>query len=265
MFGNLSSSTVLCVILGLMIFYYYNKLQDSEKEFLSLHKKFDDAYTENQKMKSRLKDFEYYKNDISKTFKILDKELEQINDHIYKQNPTSQEQAQVQHQVQHQVQQRRLFNPIRTVHRTISTPITATVRREGTAFLPTLPINIEDGRGTTRNNISLLTPDILSSLFNTMNTENMSVQPQPQSQQQPTTQQQPQVQAQLQVQQPQVQAQVQQVQVQQVQLQVKEDDIQLQQVKEDDKTNIENDSGESKLYDINYLSSNVNYDQFLME
>jgi hypothetical protein len=83
MFSKLSSSTIICVILGLILFYYYNKFQDSEKEYFSLHKKFDQMYTENQKMKTRLKDFQYYKNDVSKTFKILDKELEQINEHIY--------------------------------------------------------------------------------------------------------------------------------------------------------------------------------------
>ena len=70
MISQSSSSILIYLLLGLMIFYYYNKLQDSEKEFLLLHKKFDQVYIENQKMKSRLKDFQYYKNDVSKTFKI---------------------------------------------------------------------------------------------------------------------------------------------------------------------------------------------------
>jgi len=182
MFSQLSNSTIIYVILGLLLFYYYNKLQDSEKEFLFLHKKFDQIYIENQKMKSRLKDFQYYKNDVSKTFKILDKELGQINNHIYKQNSLQQEQQPQQQQQQpsqpqppqppQQQQQNltnRILNPIRTIHRTITTPITRI----------TLPSelrgssSISDFSQQSRNNISLITPDILSSLFNTMNTENL--------------------------------------------------------------------------------------------
>jgi hypothetical protein len=187
MFSQLSNSTIIYVILGLLLFYYYNKLQDSEKEFLFLHKKFDQIYIENQKMKSRLKDFQYYKNDVSKTFKILDKELGQINNHIYKQNSLQQEQQPQQQQPSQQPPQQqqpqqpqppqqqqqnltnRILNPIRTIHRTITTPITRI----------TLPSelrgssSISDFSQQSRNNISLITPDILSSLFNTMNTENL--------------------------------------------------------------------------------------------
>jgi hypothetical protein len=187
MFSQLSNSTIIYVILGLLLFYYYNKLQDSEKEFLFLHKKFDQIYIENQKMKSRLKDFQYYKNDVSKTFKILDKELGQINNHIYKQNSLQQEQQPKQQQPSQQPPQQqqpqqpqppqqqqqqnltnRILNPIRTIHRTITTPITRI----------TLPSelrgsSISDFSQQSRNNISLITPDILSSLFNTMNTENL--------------------------------------------------------------------------------------------
>jgi hypothetical protein len=181
MFSQLSNSTIIYVILGLLLFYYYNKLQDSEKEFLFLHKKFDQIYIENQKMKSRLKDFQYYKNDVSKTFKILDKELGQINNHIYKQNSLQQEQQPQQQQPSQQPPQspqppqqqqqnltNRILNPIRTIHRTITTPITRI----------TLPSelrgsSISDFSQQSRNNISLITPDILSSLFNTMNTENL--------------------------------------------------------------------------------------------
>jgi len=63
MISQSSSSILIYLLLGLMIFYYYNKLQDSEKEFLLLHKKFDQVYIENQKMKSRLKDFQYYRSE----------------------------------------------------------------------------------------------------------------------------------------------------------------------------------------------------------
>ena len=146
MFSRLSNSTIICVILGLMVFYYYNKFQDSEMEYLSLHKKFDQVYTENQKVKTRLKDLQYYKNDVSKTFKILDKELEQISDHIYKQNPALVENESYQNQNREEIQmenvqthtlpsnvqgnppirepiRRNTINPMRTIRRTVTTPI----------------------------------------------------------------------------------------------------------------------------------------------
>ena len=218
MFSRLSNSTIICVILGLMVFYYYNKFQDSEMEYLSLHKKFDQVYTENQKVKTRLKDLQYYKNDVSKTFKILDKELEQISDHIYKQNPALVENESYQNQNREEIQmenvqthtlpsnvqgnppirepiRRNTINPMRTIRRTVTTPIGPI------STIYTLPIQQQSGvdirgvdirQGTFTNggvdirqgilgqlgnhsfqrdsiNPIVITPDILTSLF-TMNT-----------------------------------------------------------------------------------------------
>jgi len=166
MFNKLSSSTIICVILGLMVFYYYNKFQDSESEFLSLHKKFDQIYTENQKMKTRLKDFQYYKNDVSKTFKILDKELEQINEHIYNQHNT--EENSTQQQTINQTINQTNANQHRTIRRTISTPIgpISTLYNLPISQLRQHITNPSVRQGT----LSLITPDILTSLFSTMNT-----------------------------------------------------------------------------------------------
>ena len=87
MSGNLSGTLVICIILGLVSWYYFNKFQESEKEYSYLHRRFESVYIENQKMKTRLDDLQNYKNDVSKTFKILDKELEMINDHLQKETP----------------------------------------------------------------------------------------------------------------------------------------------------------------------------------
>ncbi len=204
MFSRLSNSTIICVILGLMVFYYYNKFQDSEMEYLSLHKKFDQVYTENQKIKTRLKDLQYYKNDVSKTFKILDKELEQISDHINKQNPVlveneslyqnqNREELQMENvqthtlpysTVESNVQgnppireplRRNTINPMRTIRRTVTTPIGPI------STIYTLPIQqgmlgqLGD-HSFQRDSINpiVITPDILTSLFSTMNPTNTS-------------------------------------------------------------------------------------------
>jgi hypothetical protein len=187
-----------------MVFYYYNKFQDSEMEYLSLHKKFDQVYTENQKIKTRLKDLQYYKNDVSKTFKILDKELEQISDHINKQNPVlveneslyqnqNREELQMENvqthtlpysTVESNVQgnppireplRRNTINPMRTIRRTVTTPIGPI------STIYTLPIQqgmlgqLGD-HSFQRDSINpiVITPDILTSLFSTMNPTNTS-------------------------------------------------------------------------------------------
>lgn len=202
MFSRLSNSTIICVILGLMVFYYYNKFQDSEKEYLSLHKKFDQVYTENQKIKSRLKDLQYYKNDVSKTFKILDKELEQISDHINKQNPAlveneslyqnqNREEIQMEnvqaHTLPSNVQgnppireplRRNTINPMRTIRRTVTTPIgpistiyTLPIQQQGGVDIRQDILGQLGNHSFQRDSINpiVITPDILTSLF-TMNT-----------------------------------------------------------------------------------------------
>lgn len=81
-----NSLNLIIVVLGLVAWYYYNKFKESEKEYVLLHKQFA---IENHKLKSRLKDLQTYRNDVSKTFRILDNELVLINDHIQKQNQNS--------------------------------------------------------------------------------------------------------------------------------------------------------------------------------
>jgi hypothetical protein len=96
-------------------------------EYVRLHKKFDEVYLENQKMKSRIKDLQAYKTDVSKTMQILDNELMLINNHIQKQSTETLQEG-------------------------------ASNRRS-----PYL---------RSRNNVSLLSPELLTSLFNNMNQEN---------------------------------------------------------------------------------------------
>lgn len=73
---------VFIVVFGIVAWYYYHRFRESEIEYFKLHKKFSDAKNENYYLKERISDLELYKQDVSKTFKILDNELLGINEHI---------------------------------------------------------------------------------------------------------------------------------------------------------------------------------------
>ena len=140
-------STIICVIFGVVSWYYFNKFMESEREYSRLHKSYDELHIENKKMKSRVKDLQSYKNDVSKTFKILDNELLLINDHLKRNSDQN-------------IQEARTNFPI-----TSSIPI-GRIPLARVASFTALPPN---------NNISLLTPELLTSLFN-MNTEDFNNQ-----------------------------------------------------------------------------------------
>ena len=257
-------SIIICVVFGIISWYYFNKFRESENEYTKLHNKFDQSYTENQKMKSRIKDLQSYKNDVSKTFKILDNELLLINDHLKRQS---------------------------NLPSTPMSPMSPMSRMSRMS-----PMNIGLSRISSftslpsSNNVSLLTPELLTSLFN-MNSESQNPmqpqqqpqqQPQPQSQQQPQqqSQQQPQQQSQQQPQteQPQQQPQTEQPQPQTElpqpqtelpqQLQTEQAQqlvMQNEELVEDNglELNIGQSSGGSRLFrDI--FSDQNNYDQFLI-
>lgn len=126
------TSIFICIFLGLISFYYFNKYQESKYKYDNLHKSFENYHVENKKMKSKIKDLETYKNDVSKTFNILDNELILINDNLKRRSYTN------------------TFN------------------------------NRPNLDGVTQN-VSLLTPQLLSSLFN-MNSEARYEETQPETQ-----------------------------------------------------------------------------------
>jgi hypothetical protein len=140
-------STIICVIFGVVSWYYFNKFMESEREYSRLHKSYDELHMENKKMKSRLKDLQSYKNDVSKTFKILDNELVLINDHLKRNSQQNTQQSQTNFPI------------------TSSIPIGRIPLARVASFTALQP----------NNNISLLTPELLTSLFN-MNTEEINHQ-----------------------------------------------------------------------------------------
>jgi hypothetical protein len=132
----MQNNLVLCAIVAFIAWYYFAKYQDSEKEYNRLQRMYLDVCNENEKNKNRLEDLQSYKNDVSKTFQILDNELLMINDHIKNQNNS-----------------------------TLPTRLQSSSNRPGTS-----------------NRISILTPDLLQTLFNGMNQETSQEQEQVPSQ-----------------------------------------------------------------------------------
>lgn len=90
------NTILLFVLVGFIAFYYFNKFQESEREYIKLHSSLKDMYNENQNMKLKIKELQAYKDDVSKTFKILDNELVMINNHLQRRQPIPQQQQQVQ-------------------------------------------------------------------------------------------------------------------------------------------------------------------------
>lgn len=73
---------VFIVVFGIVAWYYYHRFRESETEYYKLYKRMSEVKCENLHLKERISDLELYKQDVSKTFKILDNELLGINEHI---------------------------------------------------------------------------------------------------------------------------------------------------------------------------------------
>jgi len=124
----LNTFILICLIFGIIAWGLYVNFKDSEREYFKLYKEFIDVKNENAKLVDRLSYLQDYKDDVTKTFKILDNELVMINDQIKKQN-------------------NRIENP--TQYHGITDSLTQ----------------------TTQNMVTMLTPDILHTLFENINQE----------------------------------------------------------------------------------------------
>lgn len=246
MSNQISTTIIMCIIFGLFSFYYFNKFQESEKEYTRLHKKFDEMYIENQKMKSRIKDLQSYKDDVSKTMKILDNELVLINNHLQKQNVET--------------------APRNSSVRQRQSRMSPYLRMTRTAEFPRASYN--------SNNISLLSPELLSSLFNNMNQENYQAPNLQQSLGNENVEQNQQNQSN------QESSQI-QTQMEQKEHEEKQDipcESLFSNVIEDNKTNLENNINEDSFsnlqpnekiininYDISYTPNQSSYEQYLID
>lgn len=79
---------VICVV-TILLWYYYIKSKEQDDKYLPVMIRQSELMhentklkQENKKLKMRIKYLDNYKNDVSKTFKILDNELGLINEHI---------------------------------------------------------------------------------------------------------------------------------------------------------------------------------------
>ena len=81
-----TSSLLIIIILLTIVWYLYTKYKEYEKKNYQLQSHFDKLTMENSNYRTRIKDLQKYKNDVSKTFKILDTELTNINNHVEKGN-----------------------------------------------------------------------------------------------------------------------------------------------------------------------------------
>ncbi len=80
----MDNSVILILITGTIALFYYQKYKDLQLDYARLQSKMSG-------MKAQLRELEMYKNDVSKTFQILDNELNTINEHIKRQQPPTQE------------------------------------------------------------------------------------------------------------------------------------------------------------------------------
>ena len=96
---------IICII-SILLWYYYIKSKEQDDKYIPVMVRHSELMQENsvlkqenKKLKMKLKYLENYKQDVSKTFKILDNELGLINEHIKKKSdeiPTQEEEEQPQ-------------------------------------------------------------------------------------------------------------------------------------------------------------------------
>ena len=86
----MDGSIIIISILIILLWFYIYIYNEHESKYLPVMVKqkhvISQLKDENSKMKSKLKYLQNYKNDVSKTFQILDNELVMINDKIKQQN-----------------------------------------------------------------------------------------------------------------------------------------------------------------------------------
>lgn len=75
-------SILLIIAFAWLVWYYFNKFEQSEKAYYNLHQNHMMLYEQNKNLNQKVYDLEMYKNDVSKTFKILDNELLLINEQL---------------------------------------------------------------------------------------------------------------------------------------------------------------------------------------
>lgn len=73
---------ILTIFLFFAFLYYFTKFNDIRRNQKKIFDRVNFFWIENQKLRVRIKELQSYKTDVSKTFKILDTELNMINEQL---------------------------------------------------------------------------------------------------------------------------------------------------------------------------------------
>lgn len=76
------NSPLICILLGVVAFFYYDKYKRMSLKYKKLIKSHNELKLQQHAKDIKLKEMNLYKEDVSKTFKILDNELGLINNHL---------------------------------------------------------------------------------------------------------------------------------------------------------------------------------------
>lgn len=78
----MSLHVVVCGIIAIVAWFYYTKFEQAQENYYSLYKKHVDLQNEHELLKARNEELQVYKNDVSRTFRLLDDEITMIHRHI---------------------------------------------------------------------------------------------------------------------------------------------------------------------------------------
>ena len=144
----MEGSIIIISILVILLWFYFMKYSEQESKFLPVMLKQKQVISrlkdENIKIKSELKYLHNYKNDVSKTFQILDNELVMINDRIKQTETVPSNQFSTQNQPRSSFQTS--FNPsiLNTLLNSASIPTQQTQPTQPTPTQPTQPTQVNE-------------------------------------------------------------------------------------------------------------------------
>lgn len=79
------NTLVLFAMIAFVAWFYFQRWQDLHVRYVQMRKDFSGLSKDNARLQDKIRDLQLYKDDVSKTFQILDNELVMINDHLKQQ------------------------------------------------------------------------------------------------------------------------------------------------------------------------------------
>lgn len=229
---------IIISIVTILLWYYYTKSKEQDDKYIPVMIRQSELLNENnilkqenKKLKTKIKYLENYKNDVSKTFKILDNELVLINDHIKNQSTTLPN----------------IQNPA---------PNPNINRQDITSLTPNILHSLLTNSNEQIEQVHQRPHSLFNNMFNRFLTGDMNFRP---SREDPNNEETEQVE-QIQVQTEQVQTE--QIETEQMQMQMQTEQDQTEQMQTEQVK--ENGNTESLQFSVNYLPLNSAYRQYLI-